>query len=61
MLQILDPFRLLGQLSVALRQLATQTLDFLFQALLGISFSRPLFLSRHASHGTPIALTCTDP
>jgi hypothetical protein len=38
-----------------------QALNLLLQTLLGVSFLRPLFRSRHASHGTPIDRSCTDP
>ena len=59
MFQVLDPLRLLGHFSFALRQLATQPFNLLLQALFGVP--RGAARSRHASDGTPIASPCTDP
>jgi len=61
MLQVLDPLGLLRDLAITLGELTPQVLDFLRQPFLGALAWPPPLRLRHASHGTPIGSTCTDP
>jgi hypothetical protein len=59
-LQIRDALRLLGNLTFAFGEFPSQTLYFLFQALVVVR-PRPSLGARHAVYGTPIGSICTAP